>query len=152
MARFAPVALAFAMSLALPTAQAQPAEALEQARALLATYIARSQAFDPTLAELYSDQAHIENLRTYPTGEVRQLTFPAAQYKALIEKAMPLARSRGDTNRYSQPQFSAHGRGVRIAMTRHSELKNYSSPLVLVVGRETDGRWRILEERSESRP
>jgi len=140
------------LALALQTAQAQPAEAVDQARALLASYIAKSQAFDPSLAELYSDRAHIENLRTYPTGEVRQLTIPARQYKALIQKAMPMARARGDSNRYSPPRYSAQGGDVRITMTRHSELKNYSSPLVLVVGREADGAWKIIEERSESRP
>jgi hypothetical protein len=143
---------ALLLALALPHAHAQPAQAVEQARAVLASYIAKSQAFDPSLAELYSDRAHIENLRTYPTGEVRQLTIPARQYKALIQNAMPTARARGDTNRYSVPRFTAQGGDVRIAMTRHSNLKNYSSPLVLVVGREADGTWRIIEERSESRP
>lgn len=144
--------IVLALTLAATAFQAQPADGMAAARSLLASYIARSGAFDASLADLYSDQAYIENLRTYPDGQVRRLTVPGAQYKALIREAMPLARARGDTNRYSQPQFTAQGANVRIALTRYSELKKYASPLVLVVGPRSDGTWVILEERSESRP
>jgi hypothetical protein len=141
------------LTLAISAAHAQPTDAAtKHARGVLASYIAKSQAFDASLADLYSDQAHIENLRIYPNGEVRRLTIPAAQYKAMIRQVMPLAKARKDTNRYSQPHFTAQGGHIHISLTRYSELKNYESPLVLVVGPQGDGSWRILEERSESRP
>jgi hypothetical protein len=46
------------------------------------------------VADLYADDAVIRNRRTYPTGEVREATVPAAQYKALIRQAIPLAKAR----------------------------------------------------------
>jgi hypothetical protein len=141
-----------ALALAATALSARGADPLVHARTILASYIAKSQAFDASMADLYSDRALIENKRTYPTGEVRRLTLPATQYKAMIRQAMPLATARGDSNRFSAPQFSVQGANVRIDMTRYSELKKYASPLVLVVGPEGDGAWRILEERSESRP
>lgn len=150
MALLPPVVLS--LVLAAPAVLAEPVDRIDQARVLLSAYIARSQAFDPRLADLYSDEALIENLRVYRSGEVRRLTIPAAHYKALMRESMTLARARGDTNRFSQPRFALEGSNVRITLTRYSELKNYASPLVLVVGPRGDGTWAILEERSESRP
>ena len=44
------------------------------------------------------------------------------------------------------------GQHVRIAAQRFSELKRYTSPFSLLVGRREDGPWLILEETSESQP
>ena len=41
---------------------------------------------------------------------------------------------------------------MRITATRFFELKRYSSPLSLLVGRRADGRWMIYVELSESQP
>jgi len=41
---------------------------------------------------------------------------------------------------------------VRIACARFSTLKNYTSPITLLVGPGPDGGWLIFEESSESRP
>jgi hypothetical protein len=65
--------------------------------------------FDPAVADLYSNNAVIRIKRTYPTGQVREVTLPASQYKALITKAMPLARLRGDTSQYSDCSYGLEG-------------------------------------------
>jgi hypothetical protein len=136
---------------ALPSGSADPRNAVAAARSLFARYTALEQQFDPAIADLYSDQAVITNKRTYPTGEVRTLTFPAVQYKELIRRAMPLAKARGDTNRYSGCAYTPEGAGVRIKCTRTSVLKQYDTPISLLVAPEADG-WVIREELSESRP
>jgi hypothetical protein len=114
-------------------------------------YVALERAFDPAVADLYSDSAVIRNRRTYPTGEVRDITIPAAQYKKLLRQSMKLAKQVGDTNVYSACKYSAEGERVRIACTRFSERKKYSSPISLLVGPDA-GDWLIFEERSESQP
>jgi hypothetical protein len=119
---------------------------------LFSKYVALERAFDPAVADLYSDDALIRNRRSYPTGEVRELTMPAPQYKELIRKAMPLAKARGDTSEYSSCAYKVEPRGVRVACQRFSNLKKYSSPISLLVGPTSEGKWRILEELSESRP
>jgi hypothetical protein len=65
---------------------------------------------------------------------------------------MPLAKARGDTNEYKDIKYMQEGNNVRITVTRHSNLKNYDSPLSLLVGKTAAGSWKILEEISESRP
>jgi hypothetical protein len=78
--------------------------------------------------------------------------MPAPQYKEMIRKVMPAAKIRGDTNNYTNTRFSLEGGGVRIQCTRHSNLKNYDSPLSLLVAPNKEGIWLIKEELSESRP
>jgi hypothetical protein len=131
---------------------AVPVHAADDAKTLFGRYVQLEHAFDPTAADLYADDAVIKNKRIYPNGQIRELMLPAGQYKALIRQAMPLAKARGDANSYSNITFTEEGSGVRIRATRFSHLKQYSSPLSLLVAPGVDGRWLIREELSESRP
>ena len=128
------------------------ADSTGRAKELFERYVALEHAFDPATADLYSDDAKIQNTRTYPTGEKRTLTMPAPAYKKLITAAMPLAKARGDTSTYSDIKYTGEGERVRITCTRFSELKKYSSPLSLLVGPDKNGKWLIFEETSESQP
>jgi hypothetical protein len=148
MKRFS-IQCALVLIVALGAAQAQAAD---DAKALFDRYVQLEHAFDPAVADLYADDAVIKNKRTYPDGQVRELAFPAAQYKALIRRAMPLAKARGDTSSYSDITFRDEGSGVRIRATRFSNLKKYSSPLSLLVAPGAGGKWLIREELSESQP
>jgi hypothetical protein len=128
------------------------AQTLDGAKALFERYVQLEKTFDAAAADLYADDAIIRNKRTYPNGQVRELTFPAVQYKSLIRQAMPIAKARGDTNSYSDITYTREGSGVRIRATRFSNLKKYSSPISLLVTPGSDGRWLIREELSESQP
>jgi hypothetical protein len=123
-----------------------------KAKELFDRYVALERVFDCTQANLYSDVAKIQNTRTYPGGEKRTLTLPAAEYKNLIRIGMPLAKARGDTSTYSDIKYAPEGDRVRITSVRFSELKKYSRPLSMLVGPDKDGKWLIFEEISESQP
>ena len=125
---------------------------VQRAKALFKRYVDLEHAYDVAVADLYSDDAVIKNKRTYPTGQVRELSMPAPKYKELIRLAMPLAKARGDRSTYSDCKYEATGQDVRITCSRYSELKKYSSPLTLVVGPRSEGEWVIVEELSESQP
>ena len=137
---------------ALASAQGLSADARAKAEQLWNRYVALEAAFDPAVADLYADDAVIRNRRTYPTGEVREATVPAAQYKVLVRQAIPLARARNDISRYSGCTYAAEATRVRVACARFSTLKNYTSPISLLVGPGPGGGWLIFEETSESRP
>jgi hypothetical protein len=133
-------------------AQALSADARGKAEQLWNRYVALEAAFDPAVADLYAEDAVIRNRRTYPTGEVREATVPAAQYKLLVRQAIPLAKARNDISRYSGCTYAADGPRVRIVCARFSVLKNYTSPISMLVGPGPGGAWLIFEELSESRP
>jgi hypothetical protein len=122
------------------------------ARQLFQKYIALGNAFDSSLADLYSDEALIRNTRRYPNGQKRTIEIPAAKYKELIRSAIAIAKAKGDKNRYSSVKYKREGGNVRISATRYSLMKKYSSPISLLVGANKEGEWQILEEISESIP
>jgi hypothetical protein len=128
------------------------AAAEEEAKSIFDLYIQLEHAFDAAVADLYADDALIKNKRTYPNGQVKELSLPASQYKALLRQAMPLAKTRGDTSSYSAVTYTKEGSGVRIRATRFSNLKKYSSPISLLVAPDERGQWLIREELSESQP
>jgi hypothetical protein len=133
-----------------PAASTKPA--IAEARRLFERYVALEKAFDPAAADLYADEAVIQNKRKYPDGQVKTMTMPAPRYKALIRSAMPAAKARDDRNTYSDVRYSAEGAGVRITAQRFSELKKYTSPLSMLVKPDARGAWLIYEELSESQP
>lgn len=137
---------------ALVDAQGLSSDSRARAEQLWNRYVALEAAFDPAVADLYADDAVIRNRRTYPTGEVREAAVPAAQYKLLVRQAIPLARARNDISRYSNCSYVADGARVRILCARFSVLKNYTSPISVLVGPGPGGGWLIFEELSESRP
>ena len=140
-------------SLAVSSVSAQEvASPVHKAKALFARFVQLEQAYDPGVAEVYADDAAITDKRTYPNGEVREVTFPPQKYKQLIRQALPVARARGDRSTYTQCVYEPQAPRVRITCARYSELKKYSSPYTLVVGPSGSGRWQILEEsRSRGR-
>jgi hypothetical protein len=146
------LAIVVAVIPAIAGAQSLSAEARAKGEQLWSRYVALEAAFDPAVADLYADDAVIRNRRTYPTGEVREATVPAAQYKLLVRQAIPLAKARNDLSRYSSCTYTAEGARVRIACARFSVLKNYTSPMSLLVGHGPAGGWLVFEELSESRP
>jgi len=143
----------FALSQAVPALAGAPSPArLKAAQALFDKYVALEQAFDPAAADLYADEAKIQNTRRYPSGEVKVMSLPAPKYKALIRSVMPSAKARGDKNSYTDVKCAAEGEGARITAKRYSELKKYTSPLSLFVKPAAGGQWLIFEELSESQP
>lgn len=124
----------------------------KEAARLFERYVALGRAFDVKLADLYDDNALIRHKRTSADGATREVTLPAGQYKGLLRKLMARAKERGDRSTYSSVRYAREGERVRISVARYSELKKYTSPLVLVVGPAAGGRWLIYEEHSESRP
>jgi hypothetical protein len=137
---------------ASPVSAQQIAGPVDKAKAVFVRFVQLEQAYDPRVAEVYADDAVITDKRTYPNGEVREVTFPPQKYKQLIRQALPVARTRGDRSTYTQCVYEPQAPRVRITCARYSELKKYSSPYTLVVGPGSSGRWQILEEHSESRP
>lgn len=125
---------------------------INEAKDFFAEYIRLEHAFDPAIANLYANEAIIRNKRTYPTGQVRELSMPASKYKELLRASMPLAKQRGDTSTYTDISYSPERNGIRISADRYSELKNYHSPISILVKPTKSQAWLIYEEISESQP
>ena len=128
------------------------ADSTSEALALFRDYDTRTARFDVTLADLSSDDAVIRSRRLLPGQQPQELSFRGHQWKAMIRQLMPLAQQRGDRNSFSKVVAKPDGDRVVITSERYSHLKAYTSPFTLVVRKDRSGAWKIIEERSETRP
>jgi hypothetical protein len=123
----------------------------EDAMKCFERYVALEAAFDPSVADLYADDARIQNTNVSPDGQKRVTTMAAPAYKEQIRQTMPAAKPRGDISKYSDLNLTKEGDKVRVTAIRFSERKRYSAPLSMLLGPDGNGAWRIYEELSESR-
>ena len=133
---------------------AVPARADDAAEVLsmFKEYVARSDRFDPGLAELYADDAAIRSKRVLPGGRTETMSLSGAQWKALIRQAMPLAKERGDRNTFRNVAAKPSGSDVIVTAERFSHLKNYASPFAQFWRKDKSGAWKIGAELTETRP
>ena len=141
----------FALAVAMLALSSYAGPATTDATKIFESYVDLERKFDPAVADLYSDDATIKNTRRFPDGTSRTMTLPTPKYKQLIKQFMPLAKERGDTNKYSDVAYKEEDGKVRVTATRYSDLKKYTSPLSLLIAKKDD-QWLIVEEISESRP
>jgi len=145
--------LVLAFFLAASPVSADPGVTEADARAFFAKYVELGEAFDVALADLYSDGAVIRAERRYPNGENRAVQLTGQQWKALIVKAMPLAKKHEDRSTYSNLKVTVSGDRARIDADRYSERKCYTdSGYYMVIERQPDGTYLIVEEYSKTQP
>jgi hypothetical protein len=114
-----------------------------RAQSLFARFVELSYAFDPAVADLYADDAHIVSIRKYPDGPERKFEMKGAEYKLLIRKAIPTAKERGDVSTFSDISYQREGARVCVRATRYSVLKQYSNPYALLIGPNASRQWLI---------
>jgi len=143
--------MAGAAKSAAPKGSAQ-GDLIPKAKAFFQRYVALEHAFDPAIADLYSDEAVIKNTQYRADGKVVPLTKPVAKYKQVLRDYMRTkARQIGDVSNYTNDTYTVEGSNrVRIKVTRYSSIEKVSSPVSLLVGPDVTGKWLVYEELSES--
>ncbi|MFL6231923.1 MAG: hypothetical protein ACJ76N_02195 [Thermoanaerobaculia bacterium] len=150
LALFALCQMAGAAKTAAPKGSAQ-GDLIPKAKAFFQHYVELEHAFDPSIADLYSDEATIKNTQYRADGKVVPLTKPVAKYKQVLRDYMRTkARQIGDVSNYTNDTYTVEGNRVRVKVTRFSSIEKVSSPVSLLVGPDATGRWLIYEELSES--
>lgn len=144
------VLAAIAAGLAIGALARAQDSGIDAAKQLFAQYVALERAYDPSVADLYAEDALIKIRRKAPMGDPFDVIIPAAKYKTQLRELAPAAEVRGDRSSYSGVTYTPEGGFVRINGSRVSEPGKHASPISLLVGRSPDGRWLIYEERSES--
>ncbi len=123
------------------------------AEAFFKKYVALGDTYDIRVADLYSDAAVIRTYRRYPHGVERAMELTGAQWKTLVTKVMPLAKLKGDRSTYANIEVAVDGARAKIKADRYSVLKCYTDKgYYMLVEREADGRYVIVEEYTETQP
>jgi hypothetical protein len=146
------LALAALCQIAAASKTAAPqGDLIAKGKAFFQHYVELEHTFDPSIADLYSDDAVIKNTQYRADGKVVPLTKPVAKYKQILRDYMKTkARQIGDISNYTNDTYTQEGNRVRIKVTRYSSIEKVSSPVSMLVGPDATGRWLIYEELSES--
>lgn len=119
---------------------------VDSALAFFHDYVERSNAYDPTVAELFDDSARIITLRD---GSDR-LELSGEQWKELVADIMPVAKQRGDTNRFDDVKAVPHGEGFRITASRTPRVKCVTDDAYHMDVVPAKDSWRIVEMYTET--
>ena len=142
-----------------PIANAQP-ELIQKeppeyaaAQTFFSKYIELGDAYDPELANLYSDSAKIHTLRRYPQGFERSLELSGKQWKTIMIPAMPLAKIQGDRSIFSDIEISVTDTHTKVKATRYSVRKCYiDTGYYMLLQKQINGDYLIVEEYMETQP
>lgn len=112
-----------------------------------------NDAFDPEVANLYTDASKIKALRRYPGGADRVIEIAGAQWRSMLVSSMPLAKSKGDLSRFTNIRVESEGDRVRVTADRYSALKCYTDKnYYMLVAKDPTGRLYVAEEYFENQP
>lgn len=116
-------------------------------------YMQLNDAFDPEVANLYTDASKIKALRRYPGGTDRVIEIAGAQWRSMLVSSMPAAKSKGDFSRFTNIRVEREGDKVRVTADRYSTLKCYTDKnYYMLVARDPTGRLYVAEEYFENQP
>ena len=124
----------------------------EEAANFFKNYVKLSKSFDVSVKNLYADDAKIHTYRRYPHGLERAMELTGKQWKGLIEKAMAVAKKRGDISEFKNATFSINNSEAKIKAARYSSLKCYTDTGYYMVIRKDNSGLKIIEEYFETQP
>lgn len=114
-------------------------------------YESLSNAFDPTVADMYSDDANLHTLRKLPDGTEQTFKMDGAKWKELVKDTMEISQKRGDKNEFSDITVTLDGDVAKIKATRYSIIKCFTdNQYYMRVKKQSDGVLRIIEEFAET--
>lgn len=128
------VCLGSCASRTTPEAGATPAQGGEEtgtdqlasARAFVERLLALHRDFDPALVHAYADDAVIATRRVADDGTSERVEVTGREWKALLERAMPVAAQRGDTFELRGLDFvRGEGDEIEVRAVRYSHLRCY---------------------------
>ena len=118
---------------------------------LIEKFIQLGQQYDPSIVDLYSDEAKIQNRQVDSAGNSEIRTMKSSDYKKIISAAMPLGKLIKDSSTYTNIVFTKVNGRVMVTADQYSNLGKYKTPIFWVLEKDDDSNWLIVEEISESR-
>lgn len=119
-----------------------------QVRNFFNTYVELEKAYDPAIAELYSDGALLRIKVLKPDGQEQHLELSGGQLKSLAKQIMAEAKARGSKTVYRDVQVSLNGNTAKIKTQRRSNVECYLDKThTIVLLQQANGDLLIVEER-----
>ena len=123
----------------------------EDALSFFNSYVNASNSYSSTLLNMYSDNAKIIRQVVKPDGQLINVPFSINSYKGQMKLSSKLAKARGYKNFYSNITVKKIANGYRIDSMRKPSLSDYKLKSSMVVQKQSDGKWLIIEEMMQTK-
>src|SRR5574344_1251082 len=117
----------------------------EEALDFFKSFVTASNTYSPKLLSMYSSHAKIIRQVVKPNGELVNVPFSVSDYKKQKKKSSSLAKMRHYKNYYSGISVVKVSNGYKITAKRKPSASNYKLNTVMVVQKQSDGDWLIVE-------
>lgn len=118
---------------------------------LWSAYLTRSDAFDPSIVELYAPGAVLRATVMKADGSTSEQSMPMAKLAPRMGVILAQAKATGDIDTYGEPAFTENAEGYRINAPRTSLRKCFDDISFYLQVKQIDTTWKITEHHSMSR-
>ena len=116
------------------------------------SYINAANSYSPALLSMYSNNAKIIRQVIKPNGHLVNVPFSINDYRKQMTISSKVAKMRNYKNYYSNIVASEVPNGFKITSNRKPSMsKNDSLKTTMVVQKQKNGKWLIVEETMQTR-
>ncbi len=123
----------------------------EDALKFFNSFVNAANSYSQAVPAMYSDNAKIIRQIVKPDGSLANAYFTADQYRAQMRLSEKIAKLKNYKNYYSNIKITKVPNGYRIDSLRKPSLSNYYLKSSMVVQKQSDGRWLIVEELMQTK-
>lgn len=115
------------------------------------SFVSASNNYNPSLLNMYSDDARIIRQVIKPNGELVNAYFTAAQYRSQMKISSKIAKLRNYKNCYSDMKVSKVSDGYKIESLRRPCSDTYKLKTYMIIEKQPNGKWLITEEMMQTK-
>lgn len=123
----------------------------EEALKFFNNYVNASNSYSSSILNMYSDNAKIIRQVIKPNGQTVNVPFNVEDYKRQLKISSKIAKIKNYKNEYSDIHVTKVANGYKIDAMRKPSLSNYKLKSSMVVQKQSDGRWLIVEELMQTK-
>ena len=134
----------FTIGMILPLASF--ADDIEDVENFFNEYVNAANSYSSDYFKYYSNNAKIVRVVEKPDGTEEVVNIPLERYKSEAKKSTKLMKLRKYKNKYFNIKITRQGKDYKVAAMRMPSTSDYKIPAHFIIGKDTNGDWKIKEE------
>ncbi len=122
------------------------ADEIQDVQCFFNQYIDAANNYSSDYFKYYTDDAKIIRVVEKPDGTKESVNIPIERYKSEAKKSTKLMKLRKYKNRYFNVKITPLGQDYKVAAMRMPSTSDYKIPAYFIIGKDTNGEWKIKEE------
>lgn len=118
----------------------------EEVQSFFNNYVNAANNYSCDYFDYYTENPTIIRVVEKPDGSKESVRVPFSRYKSEAKKTTKLMKLRQYKNKYFNVKIFPHGKDYKIVAMRMPSTSDYKVPAHFIVGKNTNGEWKIKEE------